>query len=276
VVKKYFFLLITISILNSSLSLGQKPTAYGSNNGQYISILNTKIYYEEYGKGTPLILLHGGMGSIADFSLCMAGLSKHFHVIAPDAPGQARSEMSDTMSYELLADYVAKMIDQLKLDSAYVMGWSDGGNAALILAAKCPDKIKKVLASGANYKRSGYVFTDSNSIKAIPPDYEPSPEEKKWIDEYFYANKPYWRKIINDRTKMWSQELYFSPRILEEIKIPVMIVIGDRDGVTLEHAIEMHRLIKGSQFCVLPNTTHRVFSERPELINAIALDFFLK
>jgi len=237
--KRYYILFIAILILSNSLSFGQQPIVYGSNNGKYIAILNTKIYYEEYGKGIPLILLHGGMGSIADFSLCIPGLAKHFHVIAPDAPGMAKSQMSDSISYELLADYTAKMIDQLQLDSAYVMGWSDGGNAALILAGKRPDKVRRVLASGA-------------------------------------TNGPYWRKIINDRTKMWSQELYFSPSILEAIKIPVMIVVGDRDAVKLEHAIEIHRLIKGSQFCVLPNSTHSVFSERPDLINEIAIDFFLK
>ena len=274
--KRYYILFIAILILSNSLSFGQQPIVYGSNNGKYIAILNTKIYYEEYGKGIPLILLHGGMGSIADFSLCIPGLAKHFHVIAPDAPGMAKSQMSDSISYELLADYTAKMIDQLQLDSAYVMGWSDGGNAALILAGKRPDKVRRVLASGANYKRSGYNFGDSNSLKPIPADYKPSADEKKWFDEQFAANGPYWRKIINDRTKMWSQELYFSPSILEAIKIPVMIVVGDRDAVKLEHAIEIHRLIKGSQFCVLPNSTHSVFSERPDLINEIAIDFFLK
>ena len=81
-----------------------------------------QIYYEEYGKGTPLILLQGGMGSIEDFALCIPELSKHFRVIAPDTPGQGRSELADSMSYELMAAYISKLIDILKLDSAYVMG----------------------------------------------------------------------------------------------------------------------------------------------------------
>lgn len=274
--KLYISLLITVSFLTTKISFGQQKIEYGSNNGKYISILNTKIYYEEYGKGVSLLLLHGGMGSIADFSSCIPGLSKKFHVFVPDAPGQARSEMSDSMSYGLLADYFSTFIDKLQIDSAYVMGWSDGGNAALILANKRPDKIRKVIAAGANYKLSGYTFKDSNSLKLVPPDYEPSPEQKKWIADYFKANKPYWRKIINDRTKMWSQEIYFSPTILEGIKIPVMIVLGDRDAVTLEHGVEMYRLVKGSQLCVLPKTSHNVFSERPGLINEIAIDFFQK
>ena len=82
--------------------------------------------------------------------------------------------------------------------------------------------------------------------------------------------------ILIDINRMWHQEVYFSPSFLTNIKIPVMIVLGDRDAVILEHGIEMHRLIKGSQLCILPNTSHAVFHERPEMINTIAMDFFSK
>jgi pimeloyl-ACP methyl ester carboxylesterase len=73
---------------------------------------------------------------------------------------------------------------------------------------------------------------------------------------------------------MWYAKEYFSDSIYARIKIPVMIVIGDRDDISLEHGAEMYRLIKGSQYCVLPNTTHDVFAEKPDLINKIAIDFF--
>jgi len=68
----------------------------------------------------------------------------------------------------------------------------------------------------------------------------------------------------------------FSKSIYGRIKVPVMIVLGDRDGIMTEHGLEMHRLIRGSQFCVLPNTSHEVFTKRPNLINTIAMDFFSK
>jgi len=82
-----FAVAIVVSLCLSLLAEGQSNIVYGSNNGTYISIFNTKIYYEEYGKGTPLLLLQGGMGSIADFKLCIPELSKHFRVILPDRPG---------------------------------------------------------------------------------------------------------------------------------------------------------------------------------------------
>ncbi|MFT3935686.1 MAG: alpha/beta hydrolase [Chitinophagaceae bacterium] len=270
---KIIFLLGIATIL-CAISFGQQQIQYGSNNGKYVSIFNKKIYYEEYGKGTPLLLLEGGIKSIKDFSACIPELMKHYRVIAPDDPGQGRSEMLDTMTYDLLADYVSKLIDILKLDSAYVMGWSDGGIAALILATKRPDKIKKVLASGANYTKAG--LTSNDTMQLIPPGYQPPPEDQKWIDGYFVANKKEWKKIINDRKVMWDQQYYFPKELFSKMNIPVMIVSGDRDIIKLEHSIEMYRLIKGAQLCVLPKTSHDVFSENPTLINEIAIKFFEK
>ncbi len=257
---------------------GQQKIKYGSNNGKYISIFNTQIYYEEYGKGTPLILLQGGMGSIEDFALCIPELSKHFRVIAPDTPGQGRSELADSMSYELMAAYISKLVDILKLDSAYVIGWSDGGNTGLILGSNRPDKVKMVLAAGANYKLSGYpsILNDTSDWEKELRSPEFEIKNKEGIKEYISLcpSPRDWRKMLIDLNKMWHKEIYFSPTVLEGLKIPVMIVLGDRDAVTLEHGIEMHRLIKGSQFCVLPNTSHAVFRERPKLINELAITFF--
>ena len=278
---KEFYLLFLMAAFCSLTghAFGQQPIGYGSNNGKYVLIFNKKIYYEEYGSGTPLILLEGGMKSIKDFSMCIPELMKHFRVIAPDDPGQGRSEMLDTMTYDLLAEYVSKLIDILKLDSAYIIGWSDGGIAALILSAKRPDKIKKVLVSGANYTKNGYVYSDStkkDTLKLLAPEFQFSPEDQKWADDYFIANRNNWKKIINDRIVMWYQDFCFPKELFSEMKIPIMVVSGDRDMIKLEHTIEMYRLIKKGQLCILPNTSHNVFNEKPYLINQIAIDFFSK
>lgn len=272
---KFTFLLLFSYVLTASY--GQQPIPYGSNHGKYVTINNTRVYYEEYGKGTPLLLFQGGFGSIAQFSKCIPILSKQYHVIAPDTPGQGRSELADSMSYQLLADYMSKFVDALKLDSAYVIGWSDGGNTALILASQRPDKIKKVLVSGANYKLDGIPSMAEDTtdfVKLInSPGFEASDKEE--IDHYLsmYPGRD-WKKFFIDINKMWSRKVYFPASVLEAIRVPVMVVLGDRDIVSLEHGIEMHNLIKGSQFCVLPNTSHGVFQERPQLICEIAEDFF--
>src|SRR6478609_6475650 len=115
---------IAVPILWIGCNNETKVIQYGSNDGKHISIRNTKIYYEEYGQGMPLLLLSGGglERSIKDFEKCIPGLSKQYRVIAPDTPGQGRSEQSDSVGYEIFADLMSQFIDSLKVDSVYVMG----------------------------------------------------------------------------------------------------------------------------------------------------------
>ena len=82
--------------------------------------------------------------------------------------------------------------------------------------------------------------------------------------------------MVNNMNQMVYQKEYFPTGVYGSINIPVMIVLGDRDMISIGHGLEMYRLIKNSQYCVLPNTTHEVFAERPNLINRIAIDFFQK
>jgi pimeloyl-ACP methyl ester carboxylesterase len=250
-----------------------------SNNGRVINIHGKNIYYEEYGQGTPLLLLSGGglNRSIKDFEKCIPDLAKHYRVIAPDTPGQGRSEQADTLTYDILLDFTSLLIDSLHIDSAYVMGWSDGGITGILLAEKRPDKIKKVMAVGANngIRRAIPPDIPIDSVHPMSLDYFEK-QNKELVEGYInLVPKKDWKKFMEDANAMiYQRESYFPDSIYGRINIPVMIVLGDRDDIIIEHGLEMHRLIKGSQFCVLPNTTHEVFAERPDLINKIAIDFF--
>lgn len=274
---KLFSTLSLILLLAGSCKRESSKANLRVDYGDYVSILNTKIYYEVHGAGVPLLLLQGGgIGhGIKDFDKCIPVLSNHFKVIAPDTPGQGRSEMADSMSYPLIAEYISQLLDQLKIDSAYVMGWSDGGIVGLLLAEKRPDKVKRVLAVSANYTLQGGVPPNVNINRVGPkPLADWEKENRQIVEEYMRVLPRDWKKMRNDLNKMWYQPIYFPSSTLERIKIPVMIAQGDRDEINLEHGIEMHRLVKGSQFCVLPNTSHTVFAESPELITQIALEFF--
>ncbi len=264
--------LILVLFLCTSCNTGTKSIEYGSNNGVQIIIKRKKIYYEEYGQGTPLLLLSGrGLDrSIKDFEKCIPELAKHYRVIAPDTPGQGRSEQADTLSYYALLEFMSEFIDSLKIDSTYVMGWSDGGITGIQLAERRPDKVKKVVAVGAN-----------NGLRRAIPANVPMPldlwakNNKESIDRCMNKLPRDWKKRLNELNKMWYQkDEYFSDSVYGRINIPVMIVLGDRDDIIIEHGLEMHRLIKGSQLCILPNTSHEVFAEKPNLINNIAIDFF--
>ena len=275
---KITFGLILVSLLWTSCNTGTKTFEYGSNNGRWITINNKKIYFEEYGHGTPLLLLSGGglSRSIKDFEKCIPELAKHYRVIAPDTPGQGRSEQADSLSYPVLLEFMSQFIDSLKIDSAYVMGWSDGGITGILLAEKRSDKVKKVVAVGANngLRRAIPADVPIDAVNPMPVD-EWAKNNKESIDQYMNKLPRDWKKLLNELNTMWYQrDEYFSDSIYGRINIPVMIVLGDRDDIITEHGLEMHRLIKESQFCILPNTSHEVFAERPDIINKIAIDFF--
>ena len=271
--------LILVSLLSTSCKTGTEKIEFGSNNGSVININGKNIYYEEYGQGTPLLLLSGGgiNRSIRDFGKCIPELSKHYRVIAPDTPGQGRSEQPDSLSYDLLTDFMSQLIDSLKIDSAYVMGWSDGAIVSLLLADRRDDKVKKAIAVGANNGMRGFALPEGISLDSIrPPTLEYWASYNKKDIEWYTTLTPKkdWRKVFNNMNKMVYEKEYFPTSVYAGINIPVMILIGDRDMISIEHGLEMNKLIKNSQYCVLPNTTHEVFDERPDLINKIAIDFF--
>jgi pimeloyl-ACP methyl ester carboxylesterase len=256
-----------------------KPVPYGSNTGKQFTINGRKIYYEEYGKGTPLLLLSGGgiSRSIRDFGQIIPELSKHYRVIAPDTPGQGRSEEVDSLSYALLTDGMSKLIDSLKLDSIQIIGFSDGAIVAILLAEKRADKVRRVVAVGANNGIKGFNVPEGFNFDSVSV---PTPEQwgkhhEKDIEWYnTMPPKKDWKKMVNLLNRMWYESVYFPESVYGNINIPVMIVQGDRDDISLDHALELHRAIKNSELCILPNTTHDVFKERPELITKIAMDFF--
>jgi pimeloyl-ACP methyl ester carboxylesterase len=254
---------------NNNIKYGSNP-----NNGKYITIDKVQIYYEVYGQGMPLLLLHGGLGSIANFQKCIPELSKHYLIIAPDCPGHGRSSQTDTLSYQFLSDYISKFIDYLKLDSVFIMGWSDGGITGLILAAERPDKVKKLIAVGANTRLVDFGDAGIEWIKNSLIDW--AKNNKEWLNIYLSLT-PQPEKLdtyLKNTRKMWLTEIYISQNKIKSIKIPTLILQGDKDGIKLENTVELYRMINHSQLCILPNTSHFVFYEKPDMMNKIAIEFF--
>jgi len=172
---------------------------------------------------------------------------------------------------------MSQLIDSLNIDSTYVMGLSDGAIVGILLAEKRPDKVKKVIAVGANNGTRGFVLPagfNLDSVK-VPTLNEWAGYHTKDIEWYSKLSpKKDWKKMATNLNMMWYGKEYFPSTVYDKIRIPVMIVLGDRDDISIEHGLEMHRLIKNSQYCVLPNTTHEVFAEKPDFINKLAIDFF--
>ncbi|MCW3786437.1 alpha/beta fold hydrolase [Plebeiibacterium sediminum] len=274
--KNSILLLCVIFSLFQTYAQNNDEVNYGSNleNGRHISVNNSTIYYETYGQGTPLLLIHGGLGSIMNYENSIKDLSKHFKVIAMDSPGHGRSSHLDSLSYQILAENVSHFIDKLGLDSLYVIGWSDGGIIGLLLAAERPDKIKKLVAISANtrlsaikqqdieWMKNGMIAWAKNENGWWMKNQFPLRSQPEKVDEY-----------LDNTKKMWLVDINIDDAMIESIKIPTLIMQGDKDVIKTEHALELNRAIVNSQLCILPNTSHFVFGSKPDLVNRIIIDF---
>jgi len=246
-------------------------------NGKYQTVNGVKLYYEEYGKGVPLILIHGGLSSNKDLESMTREFSKFFRVIAVDCPGQGRSEQAESLSYQLMADYFLKMIDQMKLDSAYVFGYSDGGNVALLMGADRPDKVKRVAVFAAASKTSGYYEEMIAGLDVLTPEIVEK-DYKWWLDTHLKVTpqKDKWKKFISDFSKMCANPVIVPAAKLREIDTRILFVQGDNDIVKPEHAVELYRSVKGSQLSIIPAASHFILFEKPEVLNQVVYEFFTK
>ena len=233
-----------------------KKSIYGKNkSGKYIDIADAKIYFEEYGEGEPLIFLHGNNGSIEDFYQQIPFFAKHYRVIVLDTRGQGRStDLTKTpYTYEVFSNDLFQVIQKLNLKKVNLVGWSDGGNTALIFNAQHPELINKIITIGAVLNPNGVKDELIENFKNL-------------------ANKP------SENTNLRLIELMLNePNItkseLNEIQNPVLVIAGEKDEVKEEHTKEIQQNIKNAELLIIPNSTHYVPFEQPKVLNEAILKF---
>ncbi|WP_314242612.1 alpha/beta fold hydrolase [Empedobacter tilapiae] len=236
-----------------------KRSIYGKNkSGKYLDINNAKIYYEEYGQGEPLIFLHGNNGSIEDFYQQIPFFAKHYRVIVLDTRGQGRStDLTNTpYTYEKFSNDLFQVIQQLNLNKVNLIGWSDGGNTALIFNAQHPQLINKTATIGAVLNPNGVSEELIGNLKSL-------------------ANKP------SENTNLRLIELMLNePNItkleLNKIQNPVFIIAGEKDEVKESHTKEIQQNISKAELLIIPNSTHYVPFEQPKVLNEAILKFLKK
>lgn len=242
------------------LSSTAQKISYDNNQsaGKYAMINGIKLYYETYGNGKPLLMLHGNGGNISAFEKQIPFFSKYYQVIAIDSRLQGRSGGSeDTLSYNMMANDFCSLLDYLKLDSVYVLGWSDGGINAILMAMNCPKKIIAIAVTGAN------TVPDSTAISAA--DIQGMKD--------FVANKN-----TSKKEKTLNRMMINEPNIdyadLSKIKCHVLVMAGDHDIIKPEHTIKIFQSIPGAQLSIFPDSNHGVCQQHPELFNQTVLNFF--
>ncbi|GEM_PF-255036 len=240
-------------------------TYYGNNNktGNFCTINNTKIYYETYGSGEPLLLLHGNGQSIAAFSKQIPALSAKYKVIAVDtrAQGKSKDNTTEKFTYDLFADDMKTLLDSLHLKNVNVLGWSDGGNTALIMAIKYPTYINKVMVMGANLNPSTAAVNES-ILKQTNRDIVKL-EKDKSVDA----------KTMVKLLKMVLTEPNINLDDLGKISSRVLVMAGEKDLIKAEHTKLIAARIRGAKLLIFKGETHFVPEENPTKFNEAILEF---
>lgn len=236
--------------------------------GHYVRIGKTRLYYEVYGRGKPLLLFHGGLSCIEGLRYQIPFFARHFKVIVPERPGHGRSaDTAGPYRYENLARLTDAFMKKLHLKKARMMGYSDGANLIYWLAAKYPARVDRFISVGGNFHYRGCEKIFQMELR----------RQKPQIDPRYAALSPdgaaHYPVVFNKCRRLWLEEPRWTKNLLRKIKAPALIVAGDRDMIRHEHSLEIFRSLRTSQLAVVPGTGHSLLKEKPELVNAMMLQF---
>lgn len=265
-----FAVTLSILALAGAQSAGQtlatkRSSGYGSNPavGRTFTHDGVRLYYETYGSGEPLLLIHGNGASIASFGAQIDYFRRHYRVIAMDSRDQGKSaDSTGKLTYEKMADDQAALLDYLKSPPADILGWSDGGIEALLMGIRHPANVRKIASMAANLDPKGVypetIAMAKSMLDSIPANVRQTAEGKRGL------------KV----GQLAFDEPHIDPRSLEKIAAPTLILASDHDLIMDEHTLQIYHHIRNSQLCIFPNATHMVPYDDPGLFDATVDRFF--
>jgi pimeloyl-ACP methyl ester carboxylesterase len=235
----------------------------------YAQVGDLNMYYEVHGTGRPLILLHGAYMTIDGMGPLLAGLAETRQVIAAEMQGHGRTaDIHRPITYELMADDTAGLARELGIENADVFGYSMGGGAALQVALRHPQLVRKLVLASAGFASDAMPPEALAMFPSITPEmFAGSPIEQEYLR--LAPNPDDFPKLVEKLKQLDTTDFAWPQEDIRALAAPTMIVLGDSDGIRLEHAVEFFKLRGGgvmgdlsglpeSQLAVLPGTTHYV------------------
>jgi pimeloyl-ACP methyl ester carboxylesterase len=244
-----------------------------------------QLGYQEFGKGKPVILLHGGFGSLEMFGPNIDLLAKGHRVIGVDLQSHGRSPAADRpMRFETMADDIAAFIKELGLGKAAIFGFSLGGGVALRTAIQHPEVVDRVILMSTVFKSDGWYPEMRAGMKAMGPETAEPMKQSPMYQAYQQVapNVDDWPKLVKQLTDLLKLDYDWSAEV-PKISVPVMIVVGDADGLPPSHAVEFFNLLGGGlrdagwdrsgmtqhRLAILPGATHYDINLQPAVSAAV-------
>ena len=231
--------------------------------GKSLKTRKGKLYYQVGGTGDALLMLHGNGESSDIFAKQFPFFKKHFTVYALDTRGHGRSDLGvERLTFKQIAEDILALLEKERIQRVHVLGFSDGGNLGLYLAAHYPERIASLIAMGANYEADG--LTDACNEETLEryeellalPDTDPDKIQRLCIHN------------------LMLEELDLSAEALRSIQAPTMLLAGEFDLIRDDQTEAMHRLISGSQKYIVPGGSHGFFVDDPKVLKRLAKKFY--
>jgi pimeloyl-ACP methyl ester carboxylesterase len=244
-IKTTAFILIAMTTVNKT---------QGQETGRYANVNGIKMYYEIHGSGQPLVLIHGGGSTITtSFGKILPMLSKTHQVIAVELQAHGHTTDRDApVSFEQDADDVAELIKQLNVTGADILGFSNGGNTAMQIAIRHPERVRKLVLASAFYKREGMYSWLWEGMKHARLEDMPRIYQEVYLS--IPGNTQAGLQNMHDKDAKRMQTFKdWESDVIKSIQAPALVIIGDQDVVRPEHAVEMYRLLPHGRLSIFPD-----------------------
>jgi pimeloyl-ACP methyl ester carboxylesterase len=244
--------------------------------GEYVDAGGVRTYYEVAGAGEPVVLLHGGGCTIETFGAQTPALAEQYRVYLPERRGHGRTpDVEGPITYETMAHDTIAFMEELGISSAHLVGWSDGALVGLLVALRQPELVSKLVFIGQNLNTEGarpeqIVFLEGMTSETFPP-------MLRQMYESVSPDGPAHFEVVFDKLmQLWGRDPGIALDELPGVTAPTLVLLGDDDLPSIEHAAAMQRALPSSQLAVVPGASHALPMEKPEIVNRLILDFLAR
>ena len=254
------------------LTLPATPSLPKAVKSGLVPVNGVKIWYASFGRGEPVLLLHGGLANANYWGNQVRALQSHYQVVVMDSRGHGRSSRdAQPFGYDLMAADVIALMDRLGLKRAAIVGWSDGAIIGLDIAMHHPERVSRLFAFAANSDPSGVA--DIAKSEVFNAYIARAGEEYKRLS----STPNEYKTFVDEITKMWETQPKWTATDLAGIKVPVWIVDADHDeAIKRENTEFMAASIPGAGLLIQPEVSHFSFLQDPEQFTDDLLHFLAR